>query len=123
VGASGAPDDPDNIFDRIRLMEMENKHDGRENGGRYESAWLYESCFSSVMIQESYADDMTQIASEMRRLAIIDFLSTTMGLLQNVDVIILEFENTLPTAFDQRSVVNWYDVSSPQVLYKAVSDA
>ena len=177
-GGGGQGDEPENIFDRIRRMEMESKQDdfmieqdagaGRlpfssssrfnfqnsNSGSRFainqapptpqeivsklnddpylmrplvtgdgfsaDDVYRY---FTSFTTNETFSAAITEIADQMKRLAIVDSLSPTMGQLQDVELSILELETTLANAFNQRTVVIWYNVPNAQILFSPTNKA
>ncbi|OHS99538.1 3'5'-cyclic nucleotide phosphodiesterase family protein [Tritrichomonas foetus] len=178
---AGGDAEPDNIFDRIRKMEMENQQDdiifdneqnkgmpgnllnlsssrinfpfastGSKNainqapltpqevvsklnddpflmkplvtgeGFSIDDVYRY---FTSFSTNETFSAALQEITDQMRLLAAIDSLCSSMGQLQDVELSILELENTLSAAFNNRSVVIWYNIPTAQALYSPTNKA
>lgn len=169
-GGGGGGGDDDNIFDRIRKMEMEQKQDDfsieQDTGTRgllplSSSKFMFSGSQGSRMgisqapptPQEIVArlnddpylvrglvsgenfsmDDvyryftslpgelfnaaLTELTEQMRRLSIIDSISSNMGQMQDVEISIPALENTLATAFVNKQVIIWYNVPIAKVLF------
>ena len=174
----GADLESDNIFDRIRKLEMENKQDdiyfdneaSKSMNGQFNSSrnnFLFSSSgsklamnqapptpaevvsrlnddpflikplvtgdgfsiddvyryFTSFQTNDTFSAALQEITDQMRRLAVIDSLCSSMGQLQDVELSILELETTLSAAFNNRSVVIWYNIPTAQVLYSPTNKA
>lgn len=114
------PPSPDEIVSRLKDDPFLMKPLVSGDGFSLDDVYRY---FTSFMTNEGFNAAISEIASQMRRLSIIDSLATSMGQLQDVELNILELENMLSTAFDQRTIVIWYHVVSAQVLFSPTHKA
>ncbi|KAH0790848.1 GAF domain containing protein [Histomonas meleagridis] len=73
--------------------------------------------FTSFNSNDTFGAALTEITDQMKRLAIIDSLCSTMGHLQNVDIDIFELETSLSTAFNQRKITIWLNIPTAHILY------
>ena len=171
-GSFTSANDEDNIFDRIRKMEMDNKGEefnieqeqgtdkliplssskftifgSGSSGSRIginhaaptpqeivsrlnDDPYLIKALITgenfslddvlryfTSLSSELFSAALTEVTEQMRRLAIVDSISSNIGQMQDVEISIPELENVLSTAFANRQVIIWYNVPTAHQLF------
>jgi len=73
--------------------------------------------YFTSLSSDTFTQAFNEVTEQIRRLSIVDSISTTMGQLQEVESSIVELENTLSSAFSGRQVIIWYNVPTAHVLF------
>lgn len=113
IGLNHAPPTPQEIVSRLNddpyLISslVTNENFSLDDVYRY---------FTSLN-SETFAAAFSEITDQMRRLSIVDSLSTTIGQMHDVETSIPELENKLSTAFPNKQIIIWYNVPTAHILF------